>query len=230
MSFYEVLFRIILATLMSGIIGYEREYKNRPAGVKTHILVCLGAASFAILERFLAEELMHQYLDYPEMVGGFSLSMGRLVAQVISGIGFLGAGTIIITKHNILGLTTAASIWIVACLGIVIGYGVYTLAIPLFLTIIVTLVILKRFLRMNSVKKFEIKYHNRIESKEFMLEYFKSKEIVVKDIDFYVEVTDQGNIYTDIYTLDMSKGLAHSDVIDDISRYGNIIRIRCITI
>ena len=230
MSFFEVLFRIILASVMSGIIGYERESKSRPAGVKTHILVCLGAASFAILERFLMAELITLYTEYPGISGEFSLSIGRLVAQVISGIGFLGAGTIIITKHNILGLTTAASIWIVACLGIVIGYGVYVLAVQLFITILATLLILKKFLRIHSTKKLEIKYRHRVESKKFMADYFKDNDILVKDIDFHLEVTEQGNIYTDIYTLDMHKDLDYVDVIDDISRHGNIICIRCITI
>jgi len=230
MSFTEVLFRIVLATVMSGIIGYERESKSRPAGVKTHVLVCCGAASFAILERILMQELFQQYLDYPNMAGDYSLSIGRLVAQVISGIGFLGAGTIVITKHNIQGLTTAASIWVVACLGIVIGYGIYVLAIPLFLTIITTLMILKKCLRIHSGKKLEIKYRHRVESKEFMIEYFKERGIIVKDIDFHLEVTEKGNIYTDIYTLELSKDILYADVIDDISRHGNIIRIRCITI
>jgi len=226
MTYYQVLFRVVLVTIMAGIIGYEREHKNRPAGVKTHILVCLGAASFAILERLLIYELM----THPDAAGIYSFSIGRLVAQVISGIGFLGAGTIIITKRNITGLTTAASIWVVACLGIVVGYGFYVLAVPLFLTILVTLVILKRFVKVGSIKKLEIKYRHRVESKDFMISYFKDNGIVVKDIDFYVEVTDQGNVYTDIYTLDINRDLEYSNVIDDISRYGNIILIRCITV
>ena len=226
MTYYQVFTRVILATIMAGVIGYEREHKNRPAGVKTHILVCLGAASFAILERLLIYELM----KHPDAAGIYSFSIGRLVAQVISGIGFLGAGTIIITKRSITGLTTAASIWVVACLGIVVGYGFYILAIPLFITILVTLVILKRFVKVGSIKKLEIKYRHRIESKEFMTSYFKDNGIVVRDIDFYVIVTDQGNVYTDIYTLDINRGLAYSNIIDDISRHANIIRIRCITV
>lgn len=225
MNIFDVLIRIILATLMSGIIGYEREHKNRPAGVKTHILVCLGAASFSILERLMVLEIM----EIGEITG-FSFNLGRLVAQVISGIGFLGAGTIIITKHNIQGLTTAASVWIVACLGIVIGYGVFELAIPLFLTILITLVILKRFLRIGTIKKLEIKYCHRIETKEFLSDYFRARQILIKDLDFSVEVVETGNIYTEVYTVDLVHDMSYLSIIDDLSRYNNILLIRCITV
>jgi len=224
MSVWDVLLRVVLATIMAGIIGYEREHKNRPAGVKTHILVCLGASSFAILERLLVYEM----LAYGE--GPVSLNLGRLVAQVISGIGFLGAGTIVITKHNIQGLTTAASVWIVACLGIVIGYGVFVLAIPLFLTILVTLVILKKFLRIGTVKKMEIKYRHRIETKEFLADYFRARQIMIKDLDFSVEITKSGNIYTEVYTIDLVNDVSYLGIIEDLSRYGNVLLIRCITV
>lgn len=224
MSIWDVLLRVILATIMSGVIGYEREHKNRPAGVKTHILVCLGAASFAILERLMVFEMMN-YGDSP-----VSFNVGRLVAQVISGIGFLGAGTIVITKHNIQGLTTAASVWIVACLGIVVGYGIFVLAIPLFLTIMVTLVILKRFLRIGTIKKMEIKYRHRIETKEFLADYFRMRQILIKDLDFSVEMTETGNIYTEVYTIDLVHDVSYLGIIDDLSRYDNVLLIRCITV
>ena len=224
MNVWDVLLRIVLATLMSGVVGYEREHKNRPAGVKTHILVCLGAASFALLERLMVLEMV-AYQDLQ-----VSFNFGRLVAQVISGIGFLGAGTIIITKRNIQGLTTAASIWIVACLGIVVGYGVFVLAIPLFFTILGTLVILKRFLRIGTIKKFEIKYCHRIETKEFLSDYFHSRLIIIKDLDFSVEMTEKGNIYTEVYTIDLDRNMNYLGIIDDLSRYDNVLLIRCITV
>lgn len=230
MPYYYVLIRLALATAMAGVIGYERQHKNRPAGVKTHILVCLGSATFAILEQFIVEELSQGLIRSPELAGTFSFNVGRLVAQVISGIGFLGAGTIIITKHNIQGLTTAASIWVVACLGIVMGYGFYTLAIPLFITILITLIILNRFLHLDTVKKLEIKYRHRIETKDFVSYYFKERGIIIKGLEFHVEVTDAGNLYTEIYTVDTHNELPIPDIIDDLSRYANIVRIRCITV
>lgn len=229
MDYIEIFIRIFLATIMAGVIGYEREQKNRPAGIKTHILVCIGGATFAILERLLIQEGIAILKSNPALVDNYSVvNTGRLVAQVISGIGFLGAGTIIVTRRNVTGLTTAASIWIVACLGIVVGYGMYPLAIITFLTIMITLVVLKKVIRVSAIKRLEIKYHRRVETKEFIQQYFNDKGIVVKDVDFNVESTEAGNIYTNIYTLDLISSTAYNDVVEDLSIYKNIIRIRTI--
>ena len=232
MSNQEILIRVVISVVMAGIIGYEREYKNRPAGMKTHILVCMGGTAFAILERLLVAEGLNFQLNYPDVTNNvYSISIGRLVAQVISGIGFLGAGTIMITRRSITGLTTAASIWIVACLGIIIGYGMYALAITVFVVIMITLVILKKIVRVNEgSKRLEIKYYHRVQTKEFINQYFNEKGIIVKDVDFNVQTTENGNIYTNIYTIDMPLSIAYIDILEDLSVYKNVIRIRTITI
>lgn len=115
----SITIRIFLAMLMGGILGFERERKNRPAGFRTYMLVCIGAALVMLTNQYVYEN--------------FNASNGdpvRLGAQVISGIGFLGAGTIIVTKRNqIKGLTTAAGLWASACLGLTIGIGFYSGAI-----------------------------------------------------------------------------------------------------
>ena len=117
MSFLAVTVRLALAVICGGIIGLEREYKRRPAGFRTHILICLGAAMTTLTSQYLCLE-MHFYTD-----------VGRLGAQVIAGIGFIGAGTIIVTKRKqVKGLTTAAGLWASACLGLAIGAGFYSCA------------------------------------------------------------------------------------------------------
>ena len=99
MSFLAVAVRLVLAVICGGIIGIEREYKRRPAGFRTHILICLGAAMTTLTSQYLCLE-MH-----------FLTDVGRLGAQVIAGIGFIGAGTIIVTKRKqVKGLTTAAGL------------------------------------------------------------------------------------------------------------------------
>ncbi len=105
--------RLFLAVLFGGIIGIDRGLKRRPAGLRTHMLVCMGAALVMITNQFITER--------------FALSdPARLGAQVISGIGFLGAGTIIVTSHQqVKGLTTAAGLWVSACLGLATGTGFY---------------------------------------------------------------------------------------------------------
>ena len=114
----SVLARMLLAVICGGVIGIEREYKRRPAGFRTHILICLGAAMTTLTSQYLFLE-MHYYTD-----------MARLGAQVVAGIGFIGAGTIIVTRHQrVKGLTTAAGLWTAAIVGLAVGGGFYEGAI-----------------------------------------------------------------------------------------------------
>lgn len=107
--------RLFLAVLFSGFIGNEREHINRPAGIRTHVLVCVGAALVMMTSEFVAFRYN----------GVLNMDPTRLGAQVVSGIGFLGAGTIIKEGFNVKGLTTAASLWTVSCIGIAVGAGFY---------------------------------------------------------------------------------------------------------
>lgn len=129
----EILIRLLLATVVGGITGIERERSNKVAGFRTHILVSLGAciASIISLDLFL------QFYNIS------NLDPARLSAQVLSGIGFLGAGTIMKTSNRVVGLTTAAGIWSTACIGIAIGYGYYFLGIVSWLILLIVLYILK---------------------------------------------------------------------------------------
>ncbi len=123
--------RLTLAVIFGGIIGIERGRKRRPAGFRTYILVCLGAALAMCTGQYLFIEL------------GQTTDVSRLGAQVINGIGFLGAGTIIVTtRQQVKGLTTAAGLWASACMGLSIGAGYYECAIMAFLTIMATITVL----------------------------------------------------------------------------------------
>ena len=106
----EQMLRILAATIVGAAIGYEREIKNKPAGFFTFTLVCVGSCLIAILQ----ENLL---IEYP------GTEPGRVIAQVVSGIGFLGAGSIIHNKGNVKGITTAAMLWLVSALGLLIGTG-----------------------------------------------------------------------------------------------------------
>lgn len=129
-----VLVRIFLASFLGGIIGYQRESMNRPAGFRTHILVCVGSALVMCTSQFIFEK-------YNAFV---NVDPARLGAQVISGMGFLGAGTIIRDGIRVRGLTTAASLWAVSCVGIATGIGFYQGAIITTVIIYITLIVLKR--------------------------------------------------------------------------------------
>lgn len=106
--------KMLLAVLCGGLIGIEREYKRRPAGFRTHILICLGSAMMTMTSQFLSLEMK------------YATDMARLGAQVVAGIGFIGAGTIIVTRYQrVKGLTTAAGLWASAIVGLAIGAGFY---------------------------------------------------------------------------------------------------------
>jgi len=139
----EAAFRLVLAIVLAGALGLERESRGRPAGLRTHILVCLGATLLMIVSEFIAQE-------FAETAGQTWLDRGRIAAGIITGIGFLGAGTIVNTPNEQRGLTTAAMIWFVASLGIAIGAGYYVisvLATVLALSIVMGLRVLEFNLR-----------------------------------------------------------------------------------
>lgn len=115
--YLEITLRLTMALVLGGIIGIERSNTNHDAGMRTHILVCLGAATVMIVSE--------------HMTGIRGGDIGRLGAQVISGIGFLGAGCILVSNNRIKGLTTAAGLWTTACLGLALGLGYYFIAIVL---------------------------------------------------------------------------------------------------
>ena len=130
--------RLLCAMAVGMIIGTEREYTNRPAGLRTHILVALGACVVTITGQMI-------YIQYHAL--GSSPDPARLSAQVITGVGFLGAGTIMKEGVSVKGLTTAASVWAVACLGIACGYGYYALALAGMVFTLITLTIFESLQR-----------------------------------------------------------------------------------
>ncbi|HJS99021.1 MAG TPA: MgtC/SapB family protein [Terriglobales bacterium] len=116
----EVLVRVLVATVLGGAVGMERERSERAAGLRTHAMVGLGAAAFMVISAFGFKDI----LGAPAVV----LDPSRVAAQIVTGIGFLGAGTIIFQREMVRGLTTAASIWAVAAIGAAVGGGMYVLA------------------------------------------------------------------------------------------------------
>ncbi len=138
----------------------------------------------------------------------------------------MGAGTIFISQKKIAGLTTAASLWNAACLGLAIGMGYYFIAIVGCGLVMVTLVLLQRVVKVNSVKHVEVKFIHRVETIAFINDYFQSIGVRVLDIDFHVENKGKYNLYTNIYTLDMQGKATYKDIVNKLSEHTNIQGIR----
>ncbi len=119
-SNYEILFRLVLAAILGGVVGLEREVHGRPAGIRTYLLLCIGSALIMVVSEFL-------FLKYEAkgLADILRADPGRIAAQAITGIGFLGAGVILRYKDSIRGLTTAACVWVACAIGLAIGAGFY---------------------------------------------------------------------------------------------------------
>lgn len=229
MVVYEVVIRLALAVVVGGLIGYEREYKNRPAGFRTHILVCLGAAITSMIQLYSIEETTNMILQHPELQNVMKADIGRLGAQVISGVGFLGAGTIIHEKGSVKGLTTAASLWTVACIGLAVGQGYYTLTILSTIFVFIVLVFLKtfeaKFFKNINILKIEIQYFNKKNMVEKVEQYFDGMGIKVKTIDFSIDEEDENSDYsTTMYTILAPRHIRSSGIVQKLCTFEEIYK------
>ncbi len=162
--------RLLMALLLGGLIGLERAEHGREAGIRTHIIVCLGSASVMVLSECLCLRF------------GEGADIMRLGAQVISGIGFLGVGCIITTGDKIKGLTTAAGLWTTACVGLMVGSGYFLLAASMVALMLLTMVGLKPLVRRISRQTRHIALEIRAESKELteeLLALFEKKSMEI---------------------------------------------------
>ena len=209
----SVLVRLFFAVLCGGAIGIEREHKRRTAGFRTHILICLGAAMTTMISQFLLYN-MHLYTD-----------IGRLGAQVIAGIGFIGAGTIIVTKRRqVKGLTTAAGLWTCAIIGLAIGAGYYEAA--LFSTIIILLaeIFFSRFEYwvLENAKNINIYVeYTGNENLDSVIRLLKSYRVVIIDL----EITKSGVNSCAIFQLQLPKKISHDKIMTSISASEGIISV-----
>lgn len=173
LSLLSVIVRIIVTVIIAGVLGYERGSKNRPAGLRTHILVALGACIVMMTNQYV-----YQAYETGDLV--------RMGAQVVSGIGFLGAGTIIVTRRNqIKGLTTAAGLWASACVGLAAGLGLYEVAVVGAFVVYFALKMLHRLdFRMKSKSK-ELEIYVELKDKTSLADFIRyahEKDIELSDL------------------------------------------------
>jgi uncharacterized membrane protein YhiD involved in acid resistance len=142
MFFESIAFKLLLATLMGAVIGMERQLSGKPAGLRTNLLICLGATLLMDMSLEVAHAANLQNLAEGTE---FRADPARIAAQIVSGIGFLGAGTILVQRGSVVGLTTAATIWVVAAIGIAIGAGHYEAALTATIITALALSVLGRF-------------------------------------------------------------------------------------
>jgi len=221
----DILFRLFVAVFIGAVIGVDREIKNRPAGMRTHVLVGVGAALIAIIEQQTIGCVL------AANTGGLvNVSAGRITSTVVSGVGFLGAGTIVLSDRKISGLTPAASLWCMACIGLACGYGYAFMALSAGVIVLVVLKMLQRIVHVHTLKKLEVKFIHRNETLDFLSEYFTSKGVKVLDVDFNAETkhgeANYTNLYTNLYTLSIPSHTSYVEIIATLSEHKNIYTVR----
>ena len=206
--------RILSAIIVGGLLGLERGMKNRPAGLRTYMLVCVGACLIMMTNQYI-----YQFTGAGDPM--------RLGAQVVSGIGFLGAGTIIVTKHNqIKGLTTAAGLWASAGVGLAFGIGFYEAAFTASIGIYLILTVLQRF--ENSLHKkvrfldVYIVLDNRVPLNVFM-QSLRAMELQVEGFQHEPDSSQETETRTIIFTLKSPKREDHNILIEKIKKQKGVI-------
>lgn len=173
----QMLMRLFLAAFLGGIVGIERGSGDRPAGLRTHILVCTGSALIMVVSMYAFDGF-----DVPR-------DPGRIAAQVVSGIGFLGAGTILHEGLTVRGLTTAASLWMVAAIGLAIGGGMIKIGIASTVIMLITLVVFhgweKKFPGATRTERryIHIVAHNNSDAVSEILKYLTEQKVKVRNIN-----------------------------------------------
>lgn len=216
LSNLEILVRIGMAIICGSAIGFEREAKGHNAGLRTHMLVSVGSAIIAMVQMEASYDIIRMVLENPDLEGVLTTDFIRLTAQIVSGIGFLGAGTIIVTKRNVSGLTTAASIWAIAGIGIAVGMGYYFLAVVSTLAVLIVLRIIKRLFGAPNVRLVNIKYtgkHTHIE----LSNYFVDHHIKVFSEEHSLEYSKDDAIhYSNYYSIGLPEEMEMTQLIDEL--------------
>lgn len=199
-SLESVALRMCLAVLCGGIIGLERTFRRRPAGFRTHMLICLGAAMTTLTSQFLS---LHM---------NYETDVARLGAQVVAGIGFIGAGTIIVTRHQrVRGLTTAAGMWTAAIVGLSLGAGFYEGGVTVTVLILIAEMLFSKLERLVLHKSPEMNLYIRYDdgaAMERILNYLRDHRIKVLSMEITREKGSENHKATAIFLLRLNKRIS----------------------
>ena len=228
LNIWSMMLRVVLAMIVGGVIGLERERKGRAAGFRTYTLVALGAAVTMILSQYLTA-MLGSFMSDAFAVVGQRTDVVRLGTQVISGVGFLAAGTIIVTgKQEVTGLTTAAGLWASACMGLACGAGFIECVLVSFLLIILSIRVLPAIETM-------ILNHSRnmllyVETENFLqlsaiINYIKREEIRIFSLEINREKPDQLDGVSAVLDIRLPIHLYHAELVAALSTLNGVITI-----
>ena len=215
LDYLEITLRLLIAALIGSAIGFEREATHQAAGLRTNMLVCLASCILTITQAEVSYFIIRLSLENPELQTILSTDFARIPAQIVSGVGFLGAGAILTTKSEMVtGLTTAATIWAVAGLGIAVGYGYYYLSALACIVMLLVLYVLKKIIRTHEVFKLDIVLQDKDVIQSFN-KLFKKNNLETSGEDFIMERTEDGSTYHVTYDVFIPPTMDRNDLIDE---------------
>lgn len=226
MNTLDILTRLFLITLFASVIGFEREKQHSYAGLRTHLLVGISATIIALIQQAIVQEVIELHLQYPLMLEVVKVDPARLIATVVSGIGFLGAGTIIVTKRNITGLTTAASIWSIAGLGIAVGMGYLTIAIWGFIFLFTVLFLNKKIYRGSFEERIYIEYVGGSQTMSQIHDIFESLDLKSEHRGFKAKPFGGDLIYASTFDVKGPKETNFKELVSEMSKNKNIASVQ----
>lgn len=225
LNIVSMMLRIVLAMLTGGIIGFERERKHRPAGFRTYMLVAIGSAMTVILSQYLDYMLSHDWSAVTAEVG-IATDVSRLGAQVINGIGFIGAGTILVTGHSkVKGLTTAAGLWASACMGIAVGAGFYECVLIGFVFIVLSIAVFPKIenaFMLNSRSMNVYVELDSIQNLAAVVNQIKSEGIEIYDVEMNRDKSAGLPRFSALLILRLNKKAAHTELLVSISKLDGV--------
>ena len=220
---WVTLIRLGLALVCGAIIGLEREHKRRPAGFRTHMLVCIGAALAMLISQYLS---MMEGFYWAELLGVTNRTdVARLGAQVINGIGFLGAGTIIVTgRQEVKGLTTAAGLWASACMGLAIGAGFVEGALLGCAMIGLTIIAFGRVERLITSRARNVHVYvefDHVDDVGRIIASLKEKEIRIFDVEIH-KTKNQQALPGAVFSIRLPRMMLHTEVMAQLATIKNV--------
>ena len=228
LNIWSMMLRVVLAVLVGGVIGLERERKGRAAGFRTYMLVALGAAVTVILSQYL-DIMLKTFLADAYAVVGQRTDVVRLGTQVVGGVGFLAAGTIIVTgKQEVTGLTTAAGLWASACMGLAVGAGFIECVLVSFLLIVLSIRVLPfiETLILNRSRNMLLYVETEnILQLSAIVNYIKREEIRIFSLEINRDRPENLDSISAILDLRLPIHLYHAELVAALSTLGGVISI-----
>ena len=225
MNMVTVMVRLTMAMLFGGLIGLERERKRRPAGFRTYMLVCLGAALTMLLSQYEYGMLTGAWAETAGEVG-IRTDVSRFGAQVINGIGFLGAGTIIVTgRQEVKGMTTAAGLWASACTGLAIGAGFYECVLLAFLLISLVIRVLphvENYVVENARNMNIYVEFNSLDDVGDILNRIKSQNVQIYDVELDHGREEKSRHPSAVFSIRLNQKQMHTQVLAAISELESV--------